>query len=400
MPGGVQETTVIWTNSSRPACEGSHQAQRRETAKTSIYGVADALKPNFVPRPHALRCGVATKEEYVGRAAATIMRLLDEQHALVKPEVVARVSEGSFDGAPDNIDPHHVTTALTELARSGRIIRDYSASRGGAVNPTFTPADQHRRTTKIEKASARKRLLAARYNGWGHPNSRYPRGLIGPAGETATREALTRSGQLQPAVAGFGETAALLGVKLTGAVDSAGHMVTLDAQGLPGAVVTIPIEVKNIRSWIYPSSIELYQVLDKAAVLQQTHPDRLILPILVCRKAHKTAYWMGSQLGFMVIDTGIQYLGDNVEEEDMLEVRNELYFNDLHLGTGPSRRVQDRFTSIVPQNAVRLANLWRDTCAAPTRTHLLHHLRHETDQATRDELVSQLRAAGTWRGGW
>ncbi len=32
--------------------------------------------------------------------------------------------------------------------------------------------------------------------------------------------------------------------------------------------MTVPIEVKNIRHWIYPGAWELHQLLDKAARLQ------------------------------------------------------------------------------------------------------------------------------------
>lgn len=343
---------------------------------------------------------MASKEEYVARATATIMRLLDEQHALAGLEVSARISEGSFAGSKDNIDPHHVTTALSDLVRAGRIIRDYSTTRGGGSIATIKPAEQRRRTTKIEQAAARKRLLAARYNSWAVPNSRYPRGLLGPAGETAARAALERAGQMQPATPGFAETSELLGIRLDGPVDCAGYLVPLSSSGRPQPVVTVLVEVKNIRSWIYPSTIELYQVLDKASVLQRAQPDEQVLPILICRKAHKTAFWMATQLGFMIIDAGIQYVGTSVAEPELLEVRNELYLNDLHLGLGPARRVQDRFTSVVPENAARLAGRWKATCEEPRRVELLHDLRYMEDNAMREQLLRELRRSGSWRGGW
>jgi hypothetical protein len=163
--------------------------------------------------------------------------------------------------------------------------------------------------------------------------------------------------------------------------------------------VTLVIEVKSIRSWIYPASAELYQVLDKAAALQVAHPDQQILAVLICRKAHKTAYWMASQLGFMVIDTGIQYTG-TVEETALLEVRNELHFQDLHAGSGPAARVVDRFRTTVPDHAVRLASAWRTTCSDAARVQLIGRLRYEKDNSDRAELLSELRSSGSWRGGW
>jgi hypothetical protein len=57
------------------------------------------------------------------------------------------------------------------------------------------------------------------------------------------------------------------------------------------------------------------------------------VPVFVCRKAHKTTFWMAQQLGFVTIDMGIQYAGD-IKEDELLEVRNELHFRD---GSAPSK---------------------------------------------------------------
>lgn len=74
---------------------------------------------------------------------------------------------------------------------------------------------------------------------------------------------------MQPIEAGFGEVPTLLGHRLAGPIDTGGYLVTLDRAGLPMTPVTIPIEVKNIRSWIYPSSEELYQLLSKCVLAQR-----------------------------------------------------------------------------------------------------------------------------------
>lgn len=231
---------------------------------------------------------MADANEYVDRAAAEIQRILAEQHAVVHSEIEARVAERSFAGEPDNIDPHHITSALRDLGSSGQIIWDRAPARGGRQEiVTIQPGDQHRRATRIAAAAARKRLLLARYNGWAQGTKRYPQGLIGPAGEAAVRGAVLSAGSLQPATPGAGEVARLLGTQLPGAVDSAGYMVPF-TNGVPGAPVTLLIEVKNIRSWVYPTSIELYQLLHKASVLQLAHPDQHIMPVLACRKAQVT----------------------------------------------------------------------------------------------------------------
>ena len=67
---------------------------------------------------------MATRGEYVGRATAHIVRLLDEHGALVHPELEARIAEASHSGSADNVNPHHITRALNELDAAGRIIWD------------------------------------------------------------------------------------------------------------------------------------------------------------------------------------------------------------------------------------------------------------------------------------
>lgn len=346
---------------------------------------------------------MAQADEYVARATAMIKQILDEHHAVVHPEIEARVAEGEFASSTRNVDPHHITTALRTLSKSGELIYDRAPARGGRSEiVTIQPADQHRRATKIEKAAARKRLLYARYRGWAQGTVRHPKGLIGPAGEEAVRGAVTRAGTLQPAAPDAGEVAELLGTQLAGPVDSAGYMVPLNA-GIPGRPVTVLIEVKNIRSWIYPSSIELYQLLDKASLLQIRRPAQPIIPFLACRKSHKTTFYMAKRLGFVVVEMDRQYVGD-VDEDDLMEVRNELHFDDLTRGSEPSIRVQDRLRKTLPNIWEGVSGAWHNTCAAQGLADIFHQLRYTKDLDERANYLRQLRIAAVEqlgvRGGW
>lgn len=69
---------------------------------------------------------------------------------------------------------------------------------------------------------------------------------------------------------------------------------------------------------------------------------------------------MAKQLGFFVVEMGRQFAGD-VEEDALLSVRNELHFNDLYAGTGPSIRVTDRMRGSIPKHATAAAAVWRTT---------------------------------------
>jgi hypothetical protein len=346
---------------------------------------------------------VAVTDVYVGRARAAILTILADEHAVVHPELEARISEAGYRGDFNNIDPHHVTTALRELSHGGSIEWIEERTRGGSAIKTIQPTDTRLRSTKVAAAAARKRLLYARYSGWSQGTKRHPQGLVGPAGEEAVRLAIRESSALQPAAPGAGEVNALLGVTLPGPLDSAGYLVPIDASGLPQSPVTILFEVKNLRSWIYPSAEELYQLLHKAIVLQTARPEQPIVPVFVCRRAHQTTFWMSHQLGFVTIDMGIQYVGD-VEEQELLEVRNELHFRDLAPGKGPSLRVRDRLTKTLPRTSVAVAEQWSATASDPAMVTVIEGIRRNTsNRQEHNALVAELRRANSRlgrQGGW
>lgn len=341
-----------------------------------------------------------TASDYTELAESRIYETLREEFAVVHLELESRLAERYWQGATNhNIDPHHITNALRNLRAGGAIEWVSGKTRGGHELETIQPTDRAGRGTKIDRAAARKRLIYARYTGWAQGTKRHPHGLIGPAGEAAVRSALIESGSLQPAVPGFGETSELLGVKLAGALDSAGFIVPI-VRGMPLTPITTIVEVKNIRSWIYPSSAEVYQLLSKAVQLQVPNPNQLIVPILVCRRAHRTTFWMAKQLGFFVIDMNRQFTGD-VEDDALLSVRNELHFNDLYAGTGPSLRVKERFQGTLPKHATGSAERWLQTTEDLGPTILA--LRRSKNQQTHNLLMRRLRAESTARGdqgGW
>jgi hypothetical protein len=75
-------------------------------------------------------------DEYVDRCCDRILELLLEHHALVHPEIEARVSEGYYRSSNRNIDPHHVTTALRNLTKREDILRLRTTTRGGRAIET------------------------------------------------------------------------------------------------------------------------------------------------------------------------------------------------------------------------------------------------------------------------
>ncbi|MPZ66660.1 MAG: hypothetical protein GEU83_14505 [Pseudonocardiaceae bacterium] len=342
------------------------------------------------------------ESDYVERAITRVREVMVTELAVVHSELEARIAEAGYTDSGVNIDPHHITTALRELVRSGELVYRRAPSRGGRDIDTIELADRRRRATALDKAAARKRLLYARYSGWANATARHPRGLLGPAGEAATRSAIIASGAMQPAQPGAGEVKAILGTTLRGPADSGGYMIPFSTQGLPGPPVTILVEVKNIRSWVYPQSQELYQLLDKAASLQETHRDQPIVPVLVCRRAHRTLFKMARQIGFFAIATERQLVGE-VTDDELLPVRNELHFNDLHRGNDLSQRVRDRFRDVLPEHCANFAGTWVHTCRSPRMATCLHDLSNTQSPGQRARTMEFLRHAAEdhgLAGGW
>lgn len=307
-------------------------------------------------------------EEWVERAAQAITSLLDEHHALVGPELEARIAERYFKTSPGNIDPHHVTTARNNLLQSNHIQEITGTTRGNRQVKTLQLTGVRLRKTAVSRAAARRRLLHGRYLGWASGTRRHPHGLIGPAGERAVRLALADCGAFQPAEPHFGETAFLLGHRLSGPVDSAAIRVPMLPGGGYGTPLTLLFEVKNLRSWIYPSSAELYQLLTKGLDLQTTRPSEAIVPVLVCRRASGTIYSMSKQLGFFVIEMDAQWVS-GVEPAELDPLRVELYYHDLRVQTGPSVRVVDRMSKptvlgALPPTSERWLSTTFDTAVA------------------------------------
>lgn len=225
------------------------------------------------------------------RAYDEILRLLEKEHAVVRLEIEAKLSDRSLPGTPRGINPHHISNALRRLTASGKIREEVHGTRGGRHGErriaVIVPTDQRNRKTKIEKAAMRKRLLQGRYLGWAEQSSRGVN-VIGDAGEAVTLASLVAAGPIGIRVLGSrgGRISHLLGRPVDGGPLGAAAQLIVDDGDTP-TVVTVP---KNLRPWLYPRAPELYQLLDKAARLQIAFPNTLIMPLMVLRRAHFLTY--------------------------------------------------------------------------------------------------------------
>ncbi|MFI5501160.1 hypothetical protein ACIA5E_19045 [Nocardia asteroides] len=347
---------------------------------------------------------MAPTDEDLAGAKLHLLELVNSELAVTPAEIEAKLTE---EGKPREQAhfPHVLTLARQELVLEGRITATEGTGKGGNKLTTFSPTDAAGRTTAIRRAAARKRLLTARYLGWAESGSTYKHGIIGPTGEAVVRQAIMESARLSVTETNAGEVTKALGVKLRGPLDSGGWLPILNDNGLPAGLAYVPIEVKNIRGWLYPQNSEVFQLLSKAAVLQRAAPDTLIHPILICRRVHYTIFFMAKQLGFKVRDTRQQYIR-TVNDDALAEVRTELGFTDLMKvpkgETTPNLRRFFRRT--IEDNALDFTTTWRATVLDHDLDRHFEILRDDTLRyADRADAMRDLRidvAHLGLQGGW
>lgn len=297
-----------------------------------------------------------------------MVALLEREHAVVWPEIEAKLAE-----VKNGPQPHILTKARVALVAEGVLSQTIGKTRGGSEVPVWHFTDLAGRERSFEVAAGRKRLLYARFQSWSSPRKDFPQGLIGPAGESVVHQSL-----LQASPYGYrvhnpktGQTNHLLGAPVAGGpLDNAAFLQVLDSGGLPATTVITPIEVKNIRQWIYPTSAELFQLLHKAAILQADHPDLDFVPVLVCRRRSFFAWAMGKELGFFPIEVSGQYVLPRaaVDHDHFNEVRAELGYTDLRLKEDAEPRLIQALTSSLPKVAEEYAARWK-VCGPPLLEH-------------------------------
>lgn len=309
----------------------------------------------------------ARRRERRERAAAAIVELLQQEHAVVLPELIARLSDRAYSDPQERFDPHVVTDAKNGLAEAGIIAPDSRATRGGRAVEVWSLTDQRLRKRAIADASARKRLLQTRYHTWATGTASVP-GVLGATGERVLYDALSagapRAGFRLEKPDGPGDVRTLWGQTIPGGpVDSVATMPLLDDDGRARGNATVVIEVKNIREWIYPTSEALHQLLHKAAQLQLANPNESILPVIVCRRAHTTAFRMALDLGFHIVELRAQFLPElsTIPEDQVVDVRKGLGYLDLRrYTTRPFKGAVKLTSNVLPKVAAARVKRWRE----------------------------------------
>jgi hypothetical protein len=307
----------------------------------------------------------SSETKYVAWGREALLDLLRREHAVLWQEAQAKIADTTYPTLSYPIDPHHLTTARRSLIGSKTIVESIDTTRGGLSVPVLHLADTRRRKTLIATAAGRKRLLAARLHNWSTPTTKYRAGPIGEAGERVVANSIQAAAPygLRYAADAPGEVGFLLGEIVEGGpLDGAVWADAADENGAITASVLCPIEVKNIRHWVYPTAIELYQVLYKAAKLQERLPDVPICPVLVTRRKSYDANQMSRDLGFRILDVHHQFVlpVNEVREDHFKEVKEEPGYRDFERTDSAHASVVHLLRGTLIQTATANAERWKD----------------------------------------
>jgi hypothetical protein len=330
--------------------------------------------------------------------------------AFIWPEVSVRLGEQDWiarSGDPDldrcprrNLDPHHLRWARRALTAQG-MLRDEPRNFGSGITVpclVYVPALESRgRKTEVERRAAHKRRLYHRYLAWTQNPD-----LCGRVAEKVTLASLraTEGLVVDPALK-IGHVRELEGRRIeAGPLDAAGHVVTSYS---PMRSVPFGVEVKNVREMLYPKSLEVWDLLGNIA----PYPD--VLPMLVTRRLHYTAYKMLEDLGVFARYLNRQWFAKSIDGTEFAEVCSEFGFRDAERVEDPREphpAMVKAFRDLPmpasrPEAEVRLAR-WREAAPIVERYGELRDLDPTDEQ--RDEVFNDFRkeltGAELSEGGW
>jgi hypothetical protein len=340
------------------------------------------------------------RDRYFAAALGALRKLAEAELAFAEFEAVAKLIEVHFDNTP--FEPHHLTDAKKYMLSSGELVAETDSTRGGRDVALYRTAFDLGRSKAIDEAAARKRLLLARYYGFTEGSASAGEGLTGVAGEVAVHGAIMRAGvgtSMAKTYRDRPSASALFGVPIPGGLgplDNAILLQPLTRELLPREPygVVIPIEVKNIREWVYPHTKELYQLLHKSVLLQREMPERPFVPVLICRRLHKTTTFMAKAIGFFAIDSRKHYfpVHSRIEGEKLKELRVELGLTDITQNITDTRRLENALRVLQTKYDVQLASdRWRELSLDDEFLDVIEHLHRLDNPGRRSDEMQRLR---------
>lgn len=254
------------------------------------------------------------------------------------------------------------------------------------------------RRTELRALAAAKRRTYRSLLGW-----TFRKQLCGEVGEHLVwnvLQDLKGSHVLVPRSARRGRIATLEGRPITvgGPLDAAGAWPT-DPDSLRAPWIPFAVEVKNLRSILYPFEHDVWDLLAKLGEF----PD--VIPVLVARRIHFTTFRMFKDIGALGHDTRVQHFSTQIDPDEFSRTIKRLGISDaVQTDTDAIPPAMRRwFAEVGPRGISDRLERW--SRAAPIvarytdlrREDLPHHRRRDLWRAfTQDIIASGLYETGGW----
>ena len=268
-----------------------------------------------------------SEKDWHNYATHRLHALLKKHQVCSTREMEARLSDFCTNLNP-RVDPHHLTTAR-------RILNLQLVS--NKYVPLYTLPNTP--LSSVSSIIARKELL---YNAF--LNHFTKDSFCGDVAEKIVFASMTQALNLSIEPHTLGNVSKIGNLTTNTPLDTYAFVITTDNKG-QRKVVTLGIEVKNIREWIYPQSVEIWKAL-KACI------DLDCIPIIVSRAFHFTAFTFFRDIGALGYKTKHQYFSSELWGHSLYTpLKSELYFRDMVLWREdkPDPMVSRFFSDLLPQ---------------------------------------------------
>ncbi|MBX9723285.1 MAG: hypothetical protein K2X81_17915 [Candidatus Obscuribacterales bacterium] len=269
-------------------------------------------------------------------ATLRIRRALRKHFFASEKMLESKIAEaGPFN---QRCNPHVVSQALTNMVNSREVLVELGPNNEGKfyylANFFDTSKAAHvRRREEVLNLYKEYRLLTFQRK----PN------VCGDALESIIWKALSDTDCFLP----LGKQGAPLSV--FGNIVLPGHLdIVLVSKTTPPFAALI--EAKNIREWLYPSSVELWQLIHKSLVfLEAGYPT---VPIIVCRKIQYSTRLLFKKIGLLGAETHRQYFSPTVESRlEGIKHKDGLGFHDISCSESPPKWLAPFFGKTVTRLA-------------------------------------------------
>lgn len=290
--------------------------------------------------PHQWKATIRSwsPDDWRDYAAKRLNNLLKKHHVCSTREMEARLSDFGTNLLPP-VHPHHLTTARKML--NLQVV---------STNPRPLYSLPNISISSISSHIARKELLNDAFI-----NHFTKEELCGDVAERIIFNSMCLALNLSIEPHNLGNVSQIGSRTTNKPLDTYALLPFTDNIGQRNVSV-LGIEIKNIREWIYPESVEIWKALKSCVDLD-------CIPIIISRAFHYTAFTFFRDIGAFGHKTKHQYFSTKLWKHPLYSaVKKELYFRDMVLWKEdkPDLMVTNFFSDILPQHISRITQTFEN----------------------------------------